>query len=106
MVFLFRPNRESRIAFFLAKLPIKRIVHPNIDKDRFHLQIAKSRLISDLKWMISTTDKEEILSPTDVQIKIHSVGLNFRNVLKVRGLFPHIEEFGIEYHEQHANTRD
>ncbi|CAF1638812.1 unnamed protein product, partial [Didymodactylos carnosus] len=70
------------------------------------VQIPKSKFISDLKWMISTTDKEEILSPTDVEIKVHSVGLNFRDILKGRGLFPHMEEFGIEYHQQHANARN
>ncbi|CAF0854256.1 unnamed protein product [Didymodactylos carnosus] len=85
-------------------------IQPNLDlhKSQFYLKVPKSRWLSDLKWIVNktTTKDDQILKPTDVQVKIHSVGINFRDILKARGLHPHIEEIGISYEQQDGNARD
>lgn len=70
---------------------VKMEIIPKLDIDRVHfqLEIPKSREKSDLQWVYDQISADE-LSPTDVEIEIHCVGLTFRDMLKVRGLHPYI----------------
>ncbi|CAF3905197.1 unnamed protein product [Rotaria sordida] len=74
---------------------LERIIVPKNDADKipFRLQVAPSRFVADLAWM-----KDPILtnnlSPGQIQVRIHCISLNFRDVLKIRGLYPHTRMFG------------
>ncbi|CAF1058651.1 unnamed protein product [Didymodactylos carnosus] len=91
----------------LAAVDNKFII-PNVDSDsiQFKLEIAPSRFLSDLNWVTCDDLIPFSLKPTEVVVKVHNVGINFRDVLKVRGLYPHIRQFGLDYQQQNANTRD
>ncbi|CAF1246238.1 unnamed protein product [Adineta steineri] len=60
----------------------------NTDHIHFQLQVPKSRLISDLKWISNPTNSTDLAS-TEVEISVYCVGLNFRDIAKLRGLHPH-----------------
>ncbi|UJR34949.1 hypothetical protein I4U23_027727 [Adineta vaga] len=61
----------------------------DIDQHRFQLEIPKSRHISDLQWIHQTNNSKTLL-PTEIEIRIHCVSMNFRDMLKVQGLHPYI----------------
>ncbi|CAF3924762.1 unnamed protein product [Adineta steineri] len=76
------------------KLELKQIcIIPRQDADQqpFCLHIAASRLLNDLTWIQDDIGKE--LLPGMVEVRVHCVGINFRDVLKVRGLYPHTRTF-------------
>ncbi|CAF4829077.1 unnamed protein product, partial [Rotaria sp. Silwood2] len=63
------------------------------DKNPFGLQVPPSRFVADLVWMREPMPINNLL-PGQIQVRIHCAGLNFRDVLKVRGLYPHTRIFG------------
>ncbi|CAF4216355.1 unnamed protein product [Rotaria sp. Silwood2] len=90
---------------------MKTIIIPQYDADQnqFQLEVPKSRFISDLKWVHTnncTSSNTIILGPTDVEVKVHSISLNFRDVLKARGLHPYTREVGAKYDSDKAIGSD
>ncbi|CAF1134744.1 unnamed protein product [Rotaria sordida] len=82
---------------------------PNLDSDHVHfrLQVPKSRLINDLQWIRTEQDPNDIsLAPTQVQIQIYCIGLTFRDMLKVRGLHPHLRGVRTPYDSDKAVGMD
>ncbi|CAF3817106.1 unnamed protein product [Rotaria sordida] len=78
---------------------------PKLDSDHVHfrLQVSKSRLISDLQWVRTQQDPNDInLAPTQVQVKVYCIGLNFRDSLKVRGLHPYLRDVRTPYDSDKA----
>ncbi|CAF4307932.1 unnamed protein product, partial [Adineta steineri] len=51
-------------------------------------------------------EKKELLSSDMVEVRIHCVGINFRDVLKSRGLYPYIRTFAQSDDEQPKVNRD
>ena len=86
---------------------IRTEIIPKTHIDRVHcqLEIPKSRQISDLQWVHDHHDHCRELSPTDVEIRIHCVSINFRDMLKVRGLYPYVRGSENEYdHDQNIGA--
>ncbi|CAF0885307.1 unnamed protein product [Didymodactylos carnosus] len=85
----------------LTKSDMKTIIIPKRDADcvHFKLQVPESRFVSDLKWTTSSFESSNaiILSPTEVEVKVHCVGINFRDILKARGLHPHASDGEMDY---------
>jgi NADPH:quinone reductase-like Zn-dependent oxidoreductase len=75
------------------------------DQTPFRLQVAPSRFLADLAWVY---DSPLSMPPTTSQIhvRVHSVGLNFRDVLKACGLYPHTRIFAQSDSDQSPNDRD
>ncbi|CAF1196895.1 unnamed protein product [Adineta steineri] len=61
----------------------------NVVDTRFQLEVPTSRHISDLQWIHSHNNPRK-LSSTEVEIQIHCVSINFRDMLKARGLYPYL----------------
>ncbi|CAF4052022.1 unnamed protein product, partial [Adineta steineri] len=81
-------------------------INPHKDADHypFRLLVASSRFLTDLTWINDERVKE--LLPGMVEIRIHCVGINFRDVLKSRGLYPHTRIFAQLDHDQPHVDRD
>ena len=47
-----------------------------------------------------------IIPSTSVEVEIHCVGVNFRDLLKARGLHPNVQSANIDDEEQEANSKD
>ncbi|CAF4651301.1 unnamed protein product [Rotaria sp. Silwood1] len=75
------------------------------DKNPFWLQVAPSRFVADLVWMRDPIPINNLL-PGQIQVRIHCTSLNFRDVLKVRGLYPHTRVFGQRDCDQPLLDRD
>ncbi|CAF1440359.1 unnamed protein product, partial [Adineta steineri] len=78
--------------------------HEDADQHPFRLLVAPSRFLSDLTWINDERVKE--LLPGMVEIRIHCVGINFRDVLKSRGLYPHTRTFAQLDQDQPHVDRD
>ncbi|CAF3482496.1 unnamed protein product [Rotaria sp. Silwood1] len=63
------------------------------DKNPFRLQVAESRFVSDLAWVRDPMLTNNLL-PGQTKIRVHCISLNFRDILKARGLYPHTRAFG------------
>ncbi|CAF4127371.1 unnamed protein product [Adineta steineri] len=61
------------------------------DQKPFRLCVPQSRFLSELTWI--EEDREKELLPGMVEVRVHCVGINFRDVLKSRGLYPHTRPF-------------
>ncbi|UJR34435.1 hypothetical protein I4U23_021842 [Adineta vaga] len=75
------------------------------DQTPFRLQVAPSRFLADLVWVPDAP----LLSPPaahKIHIRVHCVGLNFRDVLKASGVYPHTRLFAQLDKDQPANDRD
>ncbi|CAF1040249.1 unnamed protein product [Rotaria sordida] len=74
---------------------LERTIVPKNDADKvpFRLQVAPSRFVADLAWMRDPIPINNLL-PGQIQVRIHCTSLNFRDVLKIRGLYPHTRVFG------------
>ncbi|CAF0965501.1 unnamed protein product [Adineta steineri] len=55
------------------------------DEKSFRLCIPPSRFLSELTWI--EEDREKELLSDMVQVRVHCVGINFRDILKSRGLY-------------------
>ncbi|CAF4063237.1 unnamed protein product, partial [Adineta steineri] len=76
--------------------------HKDADQHPFRLLVAPSRFLTDLTW-INDERAKELLSGM-VEVRIHCVGINFRDVLKVRGLYPHTRTFAqLDQDQPHVN---
>ncbi len=62
------------------------------DSNPFRLQVAPSRFVADLTWTREFIPKNNLL-PDQILVRIHCIGLNFRDALKARGLYPHSRVF-------------
>ncbi|CAF1059333.1 unnamed protein product [Adineta steineri] len=67
---------------------------PKRDADHkpFRIRVPPSRFLSELTWI--EEDREKELLPGMVEVRVHCVGINFRDVLKSRGLYPYTRTFG------------
>ncbi|CAF1362522.1 unnamed protein product [Adineta steineri] len=71
----------------------------------FRLCVPQSRFLSELTWIEEEREKE-LLPPGMVEIRVHCVGINFRDVLKSRGLYPHTRPFAQSDENQPKLDRD
>ncbi|CAF1086081.1 unnamed protein product [Adineta steineri] len=77
---------------------------PQQDANRqpFRLRVPPSRFLTELTWTPDNRTKE--LLPGMVEVQIHCVGINFRDVLKARGLYPHTRTFAqLDQDQPHVN---
>jgi NADPH:quinone reductase-like Zn-dependent oxidoreductase/NADP-dependent 3-hydroxy acid dehydrogenase YdfG len=81
------------------------IPQKDADTNPFQLQVAPSRFIADLTWTRESLPTNSLL-PGQVLARVHCVGLNFRDVLKARGLYPHTREFAQSERDQPCYNRD
>lgn len=79
---------------------------PQRDADQrpFRIRVAPSRFLSDLTWVPDQLTRE--ILPNMVEIRIHSVGLNFHDALKALGLYPHVRAFAQSNKDQSHVDRD
>ncbi|CAF3958453.1 unnamed protein product, partial [Rotaria sordida] len=75
------------------------------DKNPFWLQVAPSRFVADLAWVRGPILIRN-LSSGQIQVRIHCTSLNFRDVLKIRGLYPHTRVFGQRDYDEPLFDRD
>ena len=68
--------------------------------DAFCLEIPKSKFIADLRWIPDRSIHPESLLPTDIVVKVHCVGLIFRDLLQVQGLYPSSYAFASDSSER------
>ncbi|CAF0798854.1 unnamed protein product [Adineta steineri] len=74
------------------------------DQKPFRLCVPQSRFLSELTWI--EEDREKELLPGMVEVRVHCVGINFRDVLKSRGLYPHTRIFAQSDEDQPKLDRD
>jgi NADPH:quinone reductase-like Zn-dependent oxidoreductase/acyl carrier protein len=89
---LLRPDGESEI--ILADLARYTLVMSEEEKDSPFAQVGDSRFRPDfhvpgkLRNAIWLPDKERILQDEEIEVRIHTAGLNFRDVMYLMGLLP------------------
>ncbi|UJR06588.1 hypothetical protein I4U23_010872 [Adineta vaga] len=86
----------------LEAIPI--IPQQDADQHPFRLCVPTSRFLADLTWIKENRIHE--LPPGKIEVRIHSVGINFRDVLKARGLYPHTRIFAQSDQDQPLVNRD
>ncbi|CAF1391541.1 unnamed protein product [Adineta steineri] len=74
------------------------------DQKPFRIYVPQSRFISELTWI--EEDREKELLPGMVEVRVHCVGINFRDVLKSRGLYPHTRPFAQSDENQPKPNQD
>ncbi|CAF1450607.1 unnamed protein product [Adineta steineri] len=78
------------------------IPQQDANQQPFRLRVPPSRFLTELTWVPDNRAKE--LLPGMVEVQIHCVGINFRDVLKARGLYPHTRTFAqLDEHQPHMN---
>ncbi|CAF0947091.1 unnamed protein product [Adineta steineri] len=78
------------------------IPRQDADQQPFCLRVPPSRFLTELTWTPDSRTKE--LLPGMVEVQIHCVGINFRDVLKARGLYPHTRTFAqLDEHQPYMN---
>ncbi|CAF4165644.1 unnamed protein product, partial [Adineta steineri] len=80
-------NEQEKSKFEQVSIIPKR----DADQKPFRLCVPQSRFISELTWF--EEDREKELLPGMVEVRVHCAGINFRDVLKSRGLYPHARIF-------------
>ncbi|CAF1285376.1 unnamed protein product [Adineta ricciae] len=80
------------------------IPRKDADQHPFRLCVASSRFLGDLTWVEENRLKD--LLPGQIEIRVGNVGLNFRDALKVRGLYPHTRIFAQPDQDQPHVDRD
>jgi NADPH:quinone reductase-like Zn-dependent oxidoreductase len=81
------------------------IPRKNADTSPFRLQVAPSRFVADLSWTREFLSTNTLL-PDQILVRVHCVGLNSRDALKARGLYPHTREFAQEDKDQPLHDQD
>ncbi|CAF1259407.1 unnamed protein product [Adineta steineri] len=71
----------------------------------FRICVPQSRFLSELTWIEKDREKE-LLPSGMVEVRVHCVGINFRNVLKSRGLYPYTRTFAQSDENQPKLDRD
>ncbi|CAF0776234.1 unnamed protein product [Adineta steineri] len=74
------------------------------DQKPFRLCVPQSRFLSELTWI--EEDREKELLPGMVEVRVHCVGINFRDVLKSRGLYPYTRTFAQSDENQPKANQD
>ncbi|CAF4156215.1 unnamed protein product, partial [Adineta steineri] len=74
------------------------------DQEPFRLCVPPSRFLSELTWIEEEREKAFLLRM--VEVRVHCVGINFRDVLKSRGLYPHTRPFAQSDENQPKLDRD
>ncbi|CAF1472966.1 unnamed protein product [Adineta steineri] len=74
------------------------------DKKPFRLCVPQSRFLSELTWI--EEDREKELLPGMVGVRVHCVGINFRDVHKSRGLYPYTRTFAQSDEDQPKVNQD
>ncbi|CAF1008153.1 unnamed protein product [Adineta steineri] len=78
------------------------IPRQDADQQLFCLRVPPSRFLTELTWVPDNRAKS--LLPGMVEVQIHCVGINFRDVLKARGLYPHTRIFAqLDQDQSHVN---
>ncbi|CAF4065132.1 unnamed protein product, partial [Adineta steineri] len=78
------------------------IPQQDANQQPFCLRVPPSRFLTELTWTPDNRAKE--LLPGMVEVQIHCVGINFRDVLKARGLYPHTRTFAqLDQDQPHVN---
>ncbi|CAF1255723.1 unnamed protein product [Adineta steineri] len=67
------------------------IPRQDANQQSFRLRVPPSRFLTELTW--APDNRAEELLPGMVEVQINCVGINFRDVLKARGLYPHTRTF-------------
>ncbi|CAF1458927.1 unnamed protein product [Adineta steineri] len=80
------------------------IPQQDANQQPFRLRVPPSRFLTELTWIADNRAKE--LLPGMVEVQIHCVGINFRDVLKARGLYPHTLKFAQLDEDQPHMNRD
>ncbi|CAF1444101.1 unnamed protein product [Adineta steineri] len=78
------------------------IPRQDANQQSFYLYVPPSRFLTELTWAPDNRAKE--LLSGKVEVQIHCVGINFRDVLKARGLYPHTRTFAqLDEHQPYMN---
>ncbi|CAF1036440.1 unnamed protein product [Adineta steineri] len=78
------------------------IPRQDANQQPFHLRVPPSRFLTELTWVPDNRTKELLSGMVEVQI--HCVGINFRDVLKAQGLYPHTRTFAqLDEHQPYMN---
>ncbi|CAF1195338.1 unnamed protein product [Adineta steineri] len=78
------------------------IPRQDANQQSFRLYVPSSRFLTELTWASDNRPKE--LIPGMVEVQIHCVGINFRDVLKARGLYPHTRPFAqLDEHQSYID---
>ncbi|CAF0978426.1 unnamed protein product [Adineta steineri] len=80
------------------------IPQQDANQQPFRLRVPPSRFVTELTWIPDKRAQE--LLPGMVEVQIHCVGINFRDVLKARGLYPHTRKFAQLDEDQPHMNRD
>ncbi|CAF0742052.1 unnamed protein product [Adineta steineri] len=80
------------------------IPRQDANQQPFCLRVPPSRFLTELTWTPDNRVKE--LQSGMIEIQIHCIGINFRDVLKARGLYPHTRAFGQLDEDQPHMNRD
>ncbi|CAF4754564.1 unnamed protein product, partial [Rotaria sp. Silwood2] len=97
-------QKEQNVRDKSKSNPISIIPHRDADQQRFRLQVAPSRFLDDLMWVRDKVKDEQLSN--EVEVRVHCVGLNFRDILKACGLYPHMRPFAPSHTEQSLVDRD
>ncbi|UJR11979.1 hypothetical protein I4U23_016157 [Adineta vaga] len=99
---LFQTQRNEELL-----TPVKTTIIPRNEADvnPFQLQVAPSRFVADLSWIQESPLIDNLL-PNEILVRVSCVGLNFRDVLKARGLYPHTRQFAQLDRDQPLIDRD
>lgn len=90
-----------------ASQSLETIIIPSKDSptNPFRLQVASSRLLADLVWVKEPFITDTLL-PDHIQVLVHCIGINFRDILKARGLYPHTRPYGQLEKDYSIHDRD
>ncbi|CAF4098771.1 unnamed protein product [Adineta steineri] len=78
------------------------IPREDANQQSFRLRVPPSRFLTELTWISDNREKD--LLPGMVEVQVHCVGINFRDVLKARGLYPHTRTFAqLDEHQPYMN---
>ncbi|CAF1457732.1 unnamed protein product, partial [Adineta steineri] len=93
-------NKEERSKLEQISIIPKR----DADQRPFRICVPQSRFLSELTWI--EEDREKDLLPGMIEVRVHFVGINFRDVLKARGLYPYTRTFAQSDEDQPKLDRD
>ncbi|UJR38888.1 hypothetical protein I4U23_031556 [Adineta vaga] len=79
--------------------PVSIIPKQDSDHQPFRLHVPSSTFLADLTWTREKRIKKD-LAENLIEIRIDYVGINFRDVLKVRALYPYTSPAGQSANEQ------
>ncbi|CAF1223120.1 unnamed protein product [Adineta steineri] len=75
------------------------------DQKPFSICVPHSHFLSELAWIEEDREKE-LLSAGMAELRVHCAGINFRDVLKSRGLYPYTRTFAQSIENQPKVNQD